>query len=92
MTTTSGPAPARGRGDGYGVIPPTKKVPALAGYGAVTIKNALMSAITTLREQLPRRLLPRRFMTPCSPSSCSERIRRATGGDERSARWYVTPC
>jgi hypothetical protein len=27
------------RGDGYGVIPRTKNGPALAGYGAITMKN-----------------------------------------------------
>ena len=44
------------RGDGYGVIPRTKNGPALAGYGAVTMKNALASTITTLPEQLRRSL------------------------------------
>src|SRR5918995_6684289 len=44
------------RQDGYGVIPRTKNGPALAGYGAVTMKNALVSAITTLPEQLRRSL------------------------------------
>jgi IS30 family transposase len=38
------------------VIPPRKNGPALAGYGAVTMKNALASAITTLPEQLRRSL------------------------------------
>ena len=44
------------REDGYGVIERTKNGPALAGYGAVTMKNALTSAITTLPEQLRRSL------------------------------------
>jgi IS30 family transposase len=44
------------REDGYGVIPRTKNGPALAGYGAVTMKNALVSAITTLPGQLRRSL------------------------------------
>jgi IS30 family transposase len=44
------------REDGYGVIPRTKNGPALAGYGAVTMKNALASAITTLPDQLRRSL------------------------------------
>jgi len=44
------------REDGYGVIPRTKNGPALAGYGAVTMKNALASTITTLPEQLCRSL------------------------------------
>ena len=36
------------REDGYGVIPRTKNGPPLAGYGAITMKNALADAITTL--------------------------------------------
>jgi IS30 family transposase len=44
------------REDGCGVIPRTKNGPPLAGYGAVTMKNALASAITTLPEQLRRSL------------------------------------
>ena len=44
------------REDGYGVIARTKNGPALAGYGAVTMKNALTVAITTLPEQLRRSL------------------------------------
>jgi len=44
------------REEGYGVIPRTKNGPALAGYGAVTMKNALASAITTLPGQLRRSL------------------------------------
>jgi IS30 family transposase len=44
------------REDGYGVIPRTKNGPALAGYGAVTMKNALVSAVTMLPEQLCRSL------------------------------------
>ena len=44
------------REEGYGVIPPRKNGPALAGYGAVAMKNALASAITTLPEQLRRSL------------------------------------
>jgi IS30 family transposase len=44
------------RQEGYGVIPRTKNGPALAGYGAVTMKNALASAMTTLPEQLQRSL------------------------------------
>jgi IS30 family transposase len=44
------------REQGYGVIPRTKNGPALAGYGAVTMKNALASTITTLPEQLRRSL------------------------------------
>jgi IS30 family transposase len=41
---------------GYGVIPRTKNGPALAGYGAITMKNALASAMTTLPAQLRRSL------------------------------------
>ena len=44
------------RADGYGVIPRTKNGPALAGYGAVTMKNALVSTVTTMPEQLRRSL------------------------------------
>jgi IS30 family transposase len=44
------------REDGYGVIPRTKNGPALAGYGAVTMKNALASTMTTLPGQLRRSL------------------------------------
>jgi transposase, IS30 family len=44
------------RQDGYGVIPRTKNGPALAGYGAVTMKNALAAAMTTLPQQLRRSL------------------------------------
>ena len=44
------------REDGFGTIPRTKNGPALAGYGAVTMKNALASTMTTLPEQLRRSL------------------------------------
>jgi IS30 family transposase len=44
------------RADGYGTTPRTKNGPALAGYGAVTMKNALASTMTTLPEQLRRSL------------------------------------
>ena len=44
------------REDGYGTIKRTKNGPALAGYGAVTMKNALAAAVTTLPEQLRRSL------------------------------------
>ena len=44
------------REDGYGTIPRTKNGPALAGYGAVTMKNVLASTMTTLPEQLRRSL------------------------------------
>ena len=44
------------REDGYGTIPRTKNGPALAGYGAVTMKHALASTMTTLPEQLRRSL------------------------------------
>jgi len=37
---------------GYGLLPRTKNGPALAGYGAVRMKNALAETITTLPEQL----------------------------------------
>ena len=41
---------------GFGTIPRTKNGPPLAGYGAVTMKNALASTMTTLPEQLRRSL------------------------------------
>mgnify|MGYP001590411734 FL=1 len=44
------------REHGYGIIARTKNGPPLAGYGAVTMKNALASTITTLPEQLRRSL------------------------------------
>ena len=44
------------REEGYGTIPRTKNGPALAGYGAITMKNALAATITTLPEQLRRSL------------------------------------
>jgi hypothetical protein len=44
------------REDGWGVMPRTKNGPALAGYGAITMSNALAATITTLPDQL-RRLL-----------------------------------
>ena len=44
------------REKGFGTIPRTKNGPALAGYGAVTMKNALASTMTNLPEQLRRSL------------------------------------
>ena len=44
------------REDGYGAIPRTKNGPAPAGYGAVTMKNALAASMTTLPEQLRQSL------------------------------------
>jgi IS30 family transposase len=44
------------REEGFGVVPRTKNGPPLAGYGAVTMKNALAATITTLPEQLRRSL------------------------------------
>jgi hypothetical protein len=44
------------RQDGYGAIPRTKNGPPLAGYGAITMKNALAATITTLPGQLLRSL------------------------------------
>jgi len=42
--------------DGYGTVPRTKNGPALGGYGAVAMKDALTATITTLPEQLRRSL------------------------------------
>ena len=39
---------------GYGIIPRTKNGPALAGYGAIAMKNALGATMTDLPEQLRR--------------------------------------
>lgn len=44
------------REQGYGLVPRTKNGPALAGYGAVTMTDALARTITTLPEQLRRSL------------------------------------
>ena len=44
------------REEGWGVIPRTKNGPALAGYGAATMANALGKSITQLPEQLRRSL------------------------------------
>ena len=44
------------RQDGYGAIPRAKNGPPLAGYGAITMKNALAATITTLPGQLFRSL------------------------------------
>ena len=41
---------------GYGVIARTNNGPALAGYGAVTMKNALSNTMSTLPSQLARSL------------------------------------
>jgi transposase, IS30 family len=44
------------REDGYGVIARTKNGPALAGYGAITMANALEQTISTLPAELRRSL------------------------------------
>jgi IS30 family transposase len=44
------------REEGYGVIPRTKNGPALAGYGAISMKNALATAMSSLPEQFARSL------------------------------------
>ncbi|KAB8045918.1 hypothetical protein GCN74_28545, partial [Janthinobacterium sp. FT14W] len=36
------------REEGYGLIPRTKNGPALAGYGAVTMANALKNTVTDM--------------------------------------------
>ena len=38
--------------DGYGTVPRTKKGPALAGYGAVAMKDALIATMTTMPGEL----------------------------------------
>ncbi|MCX4775415.1 IS30 family transposase [Streptomyces sp. NBC_01264] len=42
------------REEGFGTIPRTKNGPALAGYGAISMKNALANTMSTLPEQLRR--------------------------------------
>ena len=44
------------RGDGYGIVPRTKNGPALAGYGAEAVRDAIASTITTLPAELRRSL------------------------------------
>ena len=44
------------REEGYGIIPRTKNGPALAGYGALRMKDALARSMSTLPEQLRRSL------------------------------------
>ena len=44
------------REQGYGTVPRTKNGPALAGYGAVRMKQALAATMITLPEQLRRSL------------------------------------
>jgi IS30 family transposase len=44
------------REEGFGAAPRIHNGPALAGYGAVTMKNALASTMATLPEQLRRSL------------------------------------
>ena len=44
------------RMEGYGVVPRTKNGPALAGYGAVAMKDALAATVATLPEELRRSL------------------------------------
>jgi IS30 family transposase len=44
------------REEGFGIIARTKNGPALAGYGAITMKNALTATMTSLPEQLRRSL------------------------------------
>jgi IS30 family transposase len=44
------------REEGFGIVARTKNGPALAGYGAITMKNALTATMTSLPEQLRRSL------------------------------------
>ena len=44
------------RENGYGLIPRTKKGPALGGYGAVTMANALIKTVTSLAAHLKQSL------------------------------------
>ncbi|NLT53494.1 MAG: IS30 family transposase [Actinomycetales bacterium] len=42
--------------DGYGTIPPVKNGPALGGYGAIAMKDALTATMTTMPAELLRSL------------------------------------
>ena len=42
--------------EGYGTIPPLKNGPALGGYGAIAMKNALTTTMTTMPAELLRSL------------------------------------
>ena len=44
------------RGEGYGIVPRVKNGPALAGYGAVAVRDAIAATMMTLPEQLRRSL------------------------------------
>ncbi len=44
------------RAEGYGTVPPTKNGPALGGYGAVAMKDALATTMATMPDQLRRSL------------------------------------
>ena len=44
------------REEGYGTIPRTKNGPALAGYGAMSMKNALSTSMSSLPDKLARSL------------------------------------
>jgi IS30 family transposase len=44
------------RAEGWGVQPPVKNGPALAGYGAETMRSAIAAQMTTMPEQLRRSL------------------------------------
>jgi IS30 family transposase len=44
------------RGAGYGIVPRIKNGPALAGYGAESVRDAIASTITTLPAELRRSL------------------------------------
>ena len=44
------------REDGYGLMPRTKNDPALGGYGAVTMANALKKTVAALPDSLKQSL------------------------------------
>jgi len=44
------------RMEGYGVVPPVKNGPALGGYGAIAMKDALQATMTTMPAELLRSL------------------------------------
>lgn len=68
------------RGDGYGVIPRTRNGPAPAGYGAVSMKNALATRMRTRPEHLRRSLTWDRSTQPLVARQDLEHLLVQDGG------------
>ena len=66
--------------DGYGAVPPVKNGPALGGYGAVAMKDALQATMTSMPAELLRSLTWDRgkelARTPSSRSTPDRRLLR----------------